>query len=259
MAPLIFGTLVTNDPVYYMQKLFMKSFSDTSRLTHEHQTYSYWLSSCGNGYREVKGQWRCLLKRNDYKLELSKKMALICCGRHNICEEHGDSFVEEFPDKHITIHPPVQALPEHIDPDGVLCWEKFVCSYFDLHLHVLLPYASSQVVRLDEQISMNSKVKQSSMALDLLTSLALQDTLGSDLWLLARVPNSTWTLPRRYFWFRECPVTVENFIDIYKDKRGTPTIPSEEGKKEEIQMNNVSAAYQDKDVPHSDEPISNDQ
>uniref|UniRef100_A0A3B3T6L5 DDE Tnp4 domain-containing protein n=1 Tax=Paramormyrops kingsleyae TaxID=1676925 RepID=A0A3B3T6L5_9TELE len=64
-------------------------------------------------FGRLKGRWRCLLKRNDCKLELSKKMVLTCCVLHNICEEHGDNFTEDLPAMHVNMQPPLQALPEH--------------------------------------------------------------------------------------------------------------------------------------------------
>uniref|UniRef100_A0A8C9XNI3 Zgc:113227 n=1 Tax=Sander lucioperca TaxID=283035 RepID=A0A8C9XNI3_SANLU len=97
----------------------MKPFSDTGRLTTEQHTYNYRLSSARlvveMSFRRLKGRWRCLLKRNDCKLELSKRMALTCCVLHNICEEHGDNFTEEHPDRTLNIEPPVQTLPEGAD------------------------------------------------------------------------------------------------------------------------------------------------
>ena len=71
-------------------------------------------------FGHLKGRWRCLLKRNDTKLELAKKMALTCCVLHNICEEHGDNFSEEHPDRNMNMNnqPPLQALPEHGNPEG---------------------------------------------------------------------------------------------------------------------------------------------
>uniref|UniRef100_A0A8C9XPY7 Zgc:113227 n=1 Tax=Sander lucioperca TaxID=283035 RepID=A0A8C9XPY7_SANLU len=89
------------------------------RLTTEQHTYNYRLSSARlvveMSFRRLKGRWRCLLKRNDCKLELSKRMALTCCVLHNICEEHGDNFTEEHPDRTLNIEPPVQTLPEGAD------------------------------------------------------------------------------------------------------------------------------------------------
>ncbi|XP_060776402.1 uncharacterized protein LOC132885894 [Neoarius graeffei] len=116
------GHYLIGDPAYPMQNWLMKPFSDTGRLTPEQHTYNYRLSSARlvveMAFRRLKGWWRCLLKRNDYKLELCKKMALTCCVLHNICEEHGDNFTEEHQDRHANIQPPLQALPEHGSQKG---------------------------------------------------------------------------------------------------------------------------------------------
>lgn len=116
------GHYLIGDPAYPMQKWLMKPFSDTGRLTPEQHTYNYRLSSARSvvemAFGRLKGRWRCLLKRNDCKLELSKKMALTCCVLHNICEEHGDNFTEELPGRHVNMQPPVQALPENGNPEG---------------------------------------------------------------------------------------------------------------------------------------------
>lgn len=116
------GHYLIGDPAYPMQNWLMKPFSDTGRLTHEHelQTYNYRLSSTQSvvqmSFGGLKGRWRCLLKRNDCKMELSKKMALTCCVLHNICEKHGDNFTEEHPDRIVNIQPPVQtALMMHFN------------------------------------------------------------------------------------------------------------------------------------------------
>lgn len=121
------GHYLIGDPAYPMQNWFMKPFSDTGRLTPEQHTYNYRLRSARSvvemSFGKLKGRWRCLLKRNDCKLELSKKMALICCVLHNICEEHGDNFTEEHPDGTVNIQAPVRAfpvrpLPEHANTEG---------------------------------------------------------------------------------------------------------------------------------------------
>ena len=116
------GHYLIGDPAYPMQNWLMKPFSDTGRLTPEQHTYNYRLSSARSvvemAFGRLKGRWRCLLKRNDCKLELGKKMALTCCVLHNICEEHGDNFTEDLPGRHVNMQPPVQALPDNGNPEG---------------------------------------------------------------------------------------------------------------------------------------------
>ncbi|XP_071345501.1 uncharacterized protein [Trachinotus anak] len=116
------GHYLIGDPAYPMQNWLMKPFLDTGRLTPEQRTYNYRLSSARSVvemcFGRLKGRWRCFLKRNDSKLELAKKMALTCCVLHNICEEHGDNFSEEHPDRNVIIQPPLQALPDHGNPEG---------------------------------------------------------------------------------------------------------------------------------------------
>ncbi|CAK6977085.1 uncharacterized protein LOC127636332, partial [Scomber scombrus] len=116
------GHYLIGDPAYPMQNWLMTPFSDTSRLTPEQHTYNYRLSSARSvvemAFERLKGRWRCLLKRNDSKLYLSKKMALTCCVLHNICEERGDIFNEEHQDRHVNIQPPLQAVPEHGNQEG---------------------------------------------------------------------------------------------------------------------------------------------
>ncbi|XP_061565182.1 uncharacterized protein LOC133419782 [Cololabis saira] len=116
------GHYLIGDPAYPMQNWLMKPFSDTGRLTPEQRTYNYRLSSARSVvemcFGRLKGRWRCLLKRNDAKLELAKKMALTCCVLHNICEEHGDNFSEDHPDRNMNIQPLLQAVPENGTPEG---------------------------------------------------------------------------------------------------------------------------------------------
>lgn len=116
------GHYLIGDPAYPLQNWLLKPFSDTGRLTVEQQTYNYRISSARSvvetAFGRLKGRWRCLLKRNDCKLQLCKKMALACCVLHNICEEHGDSYTEEQQDRHVNIQPPLQALPEHGSQEG---------------------------------------------------------------------------------------------------------------------------------------------
>ena len=116
------GHHLIGDPAYPLQEWLMKPFSDTGRLTPEQHNYNYRLSSARSVvemcFGRLKGRWRCLLKINDSKLELSKKMALTCCFLHNICEEHGDNFALEVTDRPVNIQPHGQALPEHGNLEG---------------------------------------------------------------------------------------------------------------------------------------------
>ncbi|XP_062273057.1 uncharacterized protein LOC133978761 [Scomber scombrus] len=116
------GHYLLGDPAYPMQRWLMKPFSDTGRLTPDQQNFNYRVSSARSvvemAFGRLKGRWRCLLKRNDCKLELCKTMALTCCVFHNICEEHGDNFMEELPGRHFNVQPAVQALPDNGNPEG---------------------------------------------------------------------------------------------------------------------------------------------
>ncbi|XP_029947546.1 protein ANTAGONIST OF LIKE HETEROCHROMATIN PROTEIN 1 [Salarias fasciatus] len=93
------GHNIIGDPAYPMLEWLMKPFSDTGRLTPAQSMYNFRLSSARSvmemAFGRLKGRWRWLLKRNECKLELAKRMVLACCVLHNICEEHGDNFVEE--------------------------------------------------------------------------------------------------------------------------------------------------------------------
>ncbi|XP_034071752.1 protein ANTAGONIST OF LIKE HETEROCHROMATIN PROTEIN 1-like [Gymnodraco acuticeps] len=115
------GHYLIGDPSYPMQRWLMKPFSDTGRLTPEQHTYNYRLSSARSvvemAFGRRKGRWRCLLKRNDCELELSKIMTVTCCVLHNICEEHSDNFTD---DCHELVYdqPALHPLPDNGRQEG---------------------------------------------------------------------------------------------------------------------------------------------
>ena len=51
-----------------------------------------------NAFGRLKGRWRCLLKRMDFKLENVPHAVSVCIVLHNMCELYGDNFLEEWTD-----------------------------------------------------------------------------------------------------------------------------------------------------------------
>ncbi|XP_051996795.1 uncharacterized protein zgc:113227 isoform X1 [Xyrauchen texanus] len=114
------GHYLIGDSAYPLQNWLMKPFSGT--LTPQQCRYNFRLrparSVVDKSFGRLKARWSCLLKRNDCKLELIKKMVMTCCVLHNICEENGDDFSEDLPAMYVNMQPPIQALSEHGQPEG---------------------------------------------------------------------------------------------------------------------------------------------
>ena len=49
-----------------------------------------------DAYGRLKGQWRCLSKRNDTDVSDLPDLIAACCVLHNLCEIHGERFNEEW-------------------------------------------------------------------------------------------------------------------------------------------------------------------
>ena len=49
-----------------------------------------------NAFGRLKGRWRCMLKRMDFKLENVPHVVSACIVVHNMCELYGDNFLEEW-------------------------------------------------------------------------------------------------------------------------------------------------------------------
>ncbi|XP_063040017.1 uncharacterized protein LOC134435115 [Engraulis encrasicolus] len=97
------GHYIIGDPAYQLQRWLMKPFSDTGRLTPDQQTFNYRVSRARSvietTFGRLKGRWRCLMKRNDCKLEMVKKMVMTVVCLHNMCEENGDRCPEDISER----------------------------------------------------------------------------------------------------------------------------------------------------------------
>lgn len=49
-----------------------------------------------NAFGRLKARWRCLSKRIDVAPENIPVLVIACCTLHNICEIHGDEFIDEW-------------------------------------------------------------------------------------------------------------------------------------------------------------------
>ena len=95
VSPLILG-----DPVYDLLQWIMKPYSDNGRLSQLQCLFNYRLSharvATENAFGRLKGQWRCLLKRNDTHNSRMPTVIAVCAILHNICEIHSDEFNHEW-------------------------------------------------------------------------------------------------------------------------------------------------------------------
>ncbi|KAK7884157.1 hypothetical protein WMY93_027280 [Mugilogobius chulae] len=90
------GYYILGDSAYPLQNWLLKPYHDNGRLTQEQKLYNRKTSKVRvvveNAFGRLKGRWRCLMKRNDCGLELTKRMILACCALHNLCESHGEVY-----------------------------------------------------------------------------------------------------------------------------------------------------------------------
>ncbi|XP_048873947.1 uncharacterized protein zgc:113227 isoform X3 [Brienomyrus brachyistius] len=124
--------LATNSE--YRSTWLMKPFADTGKLNAQQQRFNARLSSARaiveTTFGKLKGRWRCLLKRNDCHLELTKKIALSCCVLHNICEEHGDHLLEDVQLQEQDKQPPAHISTDPREAEGADV-RAALCDYFN--------------------------------------------------------------------------------------------------------------------------------
>lgn len=87
------------DPAYPLLPWLMKGFPRTN-ISNDHEVFNNRLSITRmvveNAWGRLKARWRCLLKRNDSKLENIIDIICCCCTLHNICEVHRGQFCDQW-------------------------------------------------------------------------------------------------------------------------------------------------------------------
>ena len=88
------------DSAYPLNTWLMKPFPHNSVLSDSQKSYNYRLSRARivveNAFGRLKARWRRLLKQNDMNVAYVPQVVMACCILHNICEIHGDTFVESW-------------------------------------------------------------------------------------------------------------------------------------------------------------------
>ena len=92
--------VILGDSAYPLLNWLMKPFPHKGALTQGQKKYNYKLSSARvvseNAFGRLKARWRCLSKRIDVAPENIPVLIIACCTLHNICEIHGDEFIDEW-------------------------------------------------------------------------------------------------------------------------------------------------------------------
>lgn len=90
---------IIGDAAYPLKQWLIKGFNQHHQLSQEHARYTHALSSARmaveNAFEQLKGRWRCLMKRNDIDLDLMPSVVAACCILHNICELQKDNLVSD--------------------------------------------------------------------------------------------------------------------------------------------------------------------
>ncbi|XP_070828658.1 uncharacterized protein [Chaetodon trifascialis] len=88
------------DASFPLKPWLMKGYSQEHLLSPEHRRFTYTLTSAravvDAAFAQLKGRWRCLLKKSDIDTSMMPRVVAACCVLHNICEERGDAFLPEW-------------------------------------------------------------------------------------------------------------------------------------------------------------------
>lgn len=87
-----------SDSAYPLTTWIMKPFPHSGQLSSKQRHFNYRLSRARivveNAFGRLKARWRRLLKRVDMSVENIPTVIAACCILHNMCEIHGETFME---------------------------------------------------------------------------------------------------------------------------------------------------------------------
>ena len=85
--------VILGDPAYPALPWLMKPYAENNSTTQQQHIFNYRQSRARmvieNAFGRLKGRWRCLLKRLDFKLENIQHVVAACVVLHNMCEMFG--------------------------------------------------------------------------------------------------------------------------------------------------------------------------
>jgi len=91
------------DSAYPMLTWLMKPFPHNSSLSAEQRTYNYRICRARivveNAFGRLKARWRRVSKRLDADIDNIPTIITACCILHNMCEVHGEAFVDNWMDE----------------------------------------------------------------------------------------------------------------------------------------------------------------
>ncbi|KAI8516517.1 hypothetical protein Bbelb_050980 [Branchiostoma belcheri] len=118
------STVLLGDAAYPHLPWLMKPYPDNGHLSEEKTTFNYRLSQarmtveCAFG-RLKGGRWRCLSQQLNIDLDRVPTVVTACCVLHNVCEEHGENYFNQWNVPAAAYNPQVQKTFPHIGWDTI--------------------------------------------------------------------------------------------------------------------------------------------